>query len=117
MTVGGKPGPQKKVPGVYVMTEREFQDKVLKYAQYLGLLCYHTHDSRRSQAGFPDLVIVGKRTIFAELKSERGKLSNPQREWLLRLRDSGQEVYVWRPDDWPTVQDVLLSVQGRTINA
>ena len=108
MTVGGRPGPQKKHPGVYVMTEKEFQDKVVKYAQYLGILCYHTYDSRRSQRGFPDLVLVGKhKVVYVELKSARGKVSNEQREWLTRLTSAGQAAYVWRPDDWPSIEVFL----------
>ena len=40
------------------VTEKEFQAVVVEYAQRLGYMVYHTYDSRRSQRGFPDLVMV-----------------------------------------------------------
>ncbi len=86
------------------MSEATLQTSVTGLAQSLGYLCYHTHDSRRSQPGFPDLVMVraiSGRLIFAELKTERGRQSVQQREWERALHASGQgEVYLWRPTDW-----------------
>lgn len=86
------------------MNEATLQSNVTEFARSLGYLCYHTHDSRRSQPGFPDLVMVraiAGRLIFAELKTERGKQSAAQREWERALRAGGQgEVYLWRPTDW-----------------
>ena len=92
------------------MTEREFQNLVVDWCLWHRLLVYHTHDSRRSQAGFPDLVIVGNRVIWVELKSEKGRLSLPQNEWLTRLHRAGQETYLWRPADWPAAQQILDSL-------
>ena len=40
------------------MTEKKFQAAVLQIANMYGWLAYHTHDSRRSAPGFPDLVLV-----------------------------------------------------------
>lgn len=78
-------------------TEREFQREVVKRALLFGWKVYHTYDSRRSAAGFPDLVMVrGDRLIFAELKTEEGKLSEDQEKWLTALAKTGQ-AEVWRP--------------------
>ena len=64
------------------MTEKDFQGRVVQFAKLLGWLCYHTYDSRRSEPGFPDLVLVkGKRILYRELKSESGKLSDYQKWW------------------------------------
>ena len=53
--------------------ERDFQRAVCQLAKALGCIVYHTHDSRRSEPGFPDLVIVGKRGfMFRELKQPKG---------------------------------------------
>lgn len=87
---------------------------VIELARACRWLAYHTHDSRRSAQGFPDLVMVrGDRLIFAELKSERGKLSPAQVAWLDALGEvevadpSGVTVYEWRPRDWPAIEVVL----------
>jgi hypothetical protein len=70
------------------MLEADLQSAVVKLARTLGGLVYHTHDSRRSAAGFPDLVIVFERTgaiLFAELKQD-GKHPTPeQNQWLRAL--------------------------------
>lgn len=57
-------------------SEAELQRMVTRLADTLGwTLQYHTHDSRRSQAGFPDLVLVHPgqgRIVYAELKTMKG---------------------------------------------
>jgi hypothetical protein len=89
-------------------SERDFQAGVVELARLLGWRSYHTHDSRRSAAGFPDLVLVrGKRLVFAELKSETGARSADQRTWLDALGETPAESYLWRPGDWPEVAEVL----------
>lgn len=63
-------------------------------------MAYHTHDSRRSEPGFPDLVLVkGTRLIFAELKADTGRVSPAQQRWLDALGATSRAV-VWRPRDW-----------------
>ena len=91
------------------MSEGEFQKQVLQLAELLGWLTYHTYDSRRSQAGFPDLVLVKSgRIVFAELKSQKGRVRAAQQTWLDALmRNDHVETYLWRPDDWDAVVQVL----------
>lgn len=93
--------------GVPGLSEKQFQQQVTDLCGWLGLRYYHTYDSRRSNPGFPDLLIVGSRTIFVELKSESGRMSRAQREWMEALDASGQEGHVWRPSDFDTVVRVL----------
>lgn len=82
--------------------ERDLQAAVCKLARHLGCLVYHTHDSRRSEPGFPDLVIVGRKGLmFRELKTRAGVLSEPQRVWLGKLSAAEADAAVWRPADWP----------------
>jgi len=82
------------------MGEAELLAAVRQTCRTLGLLCYHTHDSRRSERGFPDLVIVGaERVIYRELKSARGRVRPEQRAWLDALTAAGQDADVWRPGD------------------
>ena len=89
--------------------EKDFQRAIEEYAQLCGWAYYQTYDSRRSNAGFPDLTLVrGNRLIFAELKSPRGKVRPAQVEWLARLDQvPAVEVYLWRPSDWPDIEKLL----------
>lgn len=97
------------------MTENAFQNKIINLCKWLGLAVYHTYDSRMSVAGFPDLVIVGRHgVIFAELKSTKGKVSLAQEEWLNRLRQADALVFLWRPEDWPEVENRLTELAGRS---
>ena len=91
------------------MTERAFLGAVVELAALTGWLAYHTHDSRRSQAGFPDLALVrAGRLILAELKAAKGRVRPAQAVWLDALGGvDGVEVYLWRPQDWPAIEAVL----------
>lgn len=91
------------------LTETEWQTAILAYAKSHRWLAYHTHDARRSQAGFPDLTLVrAGRLVFAELKDMRRKPTEAQVEWLERLRDCiGVEAFLWRPCDIEQVRRVL----------
>jgi NMD protein affecting ribosome stability and mRNA decay len=92
-------------------TEKQFADKVVALAQLTGWRVYRTWISIRSPAGFPDLVLAkpGRKLIIAELKSERGRLTPAQREWLELLKQvQGIDVYIWRPSDWKVIESVLV---------
>lgn len=81
------------------MSESDLDRKVQQIARGLGLLVYHTFDSRRSAPGWPDLTIVGRSVLYRELKRENGRLTTAQRAWLAALGDAGQDAGVWRPSD------------------
>lgn len=90
------------------MTEEELLANVKDAATKFGWLFYHTRDSRSSDAGFPDVVLVrpsgadSARLVFAELKTEKGAVSPSQTQWLALLGwvGAGVEVYTWRPSTW-----------------
>lgn len=89
-------------------TEKQFEAQVKELAMRFGWLYYHTWRSIRSPAGFPDCVMVkGDWVIFAELKSEKGKVTEPQKEWLDALFIAGEEVYTWRPSQFDDIVKVL----------
>ena len=88
-------------------SERVFQNHVVRMARALGWKVYHTHDSRRSAPGFPDLCMVRERVVFAELKTNTGRVSSAQREWEDALRSAGAEHWVWRPDDLHLIERTL----------
>lgn len=84
------------------MTEDELQDGLIRHATLHGWLVYHTHDSRRSQAGFPDLVLLrGDTLILWELKNAKRKVSPEQQVWLDALGGAKNvEAAVVRPADY-----------------
>jgi hypothetical protein len=89
--------------------ERELLQQVRDLARLLGWRVYHTHDSRRSPEGFPDLVLVRPpRLLFVELKREGRGPTLAQHGWLEALAAvPGVEVYLWRPGDWELVVATL----------
>jgi hypothetical protein len=92
-----------------VVTERD----LTAYVRDLAKLCrwkrYHAWLSKHSPAGFPDEVLVrAPRLIFAELKSEKGALTDAQAAWLNELSQvPGLEVYVWKPADMDAIAETL----------
>lgn len=88
-------------------TEKQFQADVIREARRAGWRVYHAFNSNRSTPGFPDLVLVRDRVIFAELKTATGKLTSEQDDWIQALRGAGITAVVWRPVDWPAIMDTL----------
>lgn len=84
------------------LTEKDFQQLIIDTARALGWLVYHTHDSRRSAPGFPDLILLRPpELVVVEVKPAAGSrratvadvaarpewlrhpdLTNEQAEWL-----------------------------------
>jgi len=86
------------------ISEAQLQQMVIDLAHWAGFMHYHTHDSRRSRPGFPDLVLVHTTTgrlIFVELKSDKGRIRPEQDVWLQHLGKQ-HEAYLWRPAHWHT---------------
>lgn len=106
------------------MTEANLQSAVIDLAQELGWMVFHARTGRTGsgawltymagQSGYPDLTLARKGTVlFVELKSEKGRLSEGQKEWGQHLtpnqRNACHSYHVWRPLDWidGTVETVL----------
>lgn len=99
-------------------SEAALQAQIIELARLLNFRVAHFRAARTEKgwrtpvaadgAGFPDLTLCKPgRLIFVEVKSHRGRLSAAQREWIEALRAAGQEVYVWRPDDFDEIERVL----------
>ena len=75
------------------VSEQQFQRRIVALAQAHGWLVYHTHDSRRSEPGFADLVMArpNRGIIFAELKSQDGSVKPAQARWLAALGLASQK--------------------------
>lgn len=90
------------------ISEKNFEQLVKEAARVNNWLYYHTWRSIHSPAGFPDCVMVrDDRLIFAELKTEKGKLMPAQQQWLEALAETEVEVFLWRPSDWEEITEVL----------
>ena len=94
----------RKAARVYVdILEAAFQAQIVRLAELTGWKVYHTHDSRRSQEGFPDLILIRRtRMIVAELKTRDETTTFDQRIWLgAFIGTSHPEIALWRPDAPP----------------
>jgi hypothetical protein len=111
--------------GVLPVTEAQFQAQIIDLARLKGWRIHHcrpavlpsgkwaTHIS--GDPGFCDLVLArAGRVIFVEVKSEKApkKLPPNQQAWADALTSDlpgvdGQEHYVWRPSDFPSILKIL----------
>ena len=100
-------------------TERDFGKQVEDLLDLFGWRWCHFRPARTEQGwrtaisgyeGFPDYIAArGNRLLIAEIKSDKGKLTDQQRHWLDALWECGQEVYLWRPADFEEIARVLRS--------
>lgn len=96
------------------MRERDLQESVRQICRALGRPYYHTHDSRRSPEGFPDVVsVVDGHLLFRELKSASGRCTPAQLRWLAALSQIDRvSATVWTPEDWLTGR-IEAEIRGR----
>ncbi len=90
------------------MREKDLMQAILDAARLLGWKCYHTFDSRRSEPGWPDVVCLkNDRCIVYETKTERGKPTPAQLDWLAAFNDAGIPAKIVRPADLDSVLNEL----------
>lgn len=97
---------QSAIPGN--ASEARFQEWCEDVARRYGWVVHHSNDSRRADAGLPDLVMLspvvkGNQVVLAvlELKSATGKLTKEQTDWQAGLSAATTLVTgVLRPSDW-----------------
>ena len=75
----------------------------------LGWQSYHTLKSHGSAPGYPDRTLWRERHLFAELKTEKGPISDHQVRVLTGLAKAGAEVYLWKPSDLDEVGKILTA--------
>lgn len=105
------------------ISEDQFLKQIIDLAHVYGWKACHTRAARTSKgwrtpvqgdgAGFPDLILVREIVIFAELKNEKGKISDAQEDWITTLNIATQtsknpgNAYIWRPSDWDRIVNIL----------
>ncbi len=94
--------------------EEAFQALVVDLAERFRWVAWHDNDSRRNDAGLPDLLLIRERVIWRELKTQKGRLSAEQAAWGELLLRCGQDWAIWRPSDWA---EVVATLTKETINA
>lgn len=101
------------------LTEREFQKAYVKALRSLEFFVGHHYDSRFSDPGtkgMPDLLVVGHGVVFmVELKREKGRLSEEQRQWIAELTAAGVIVHVCRPSDWESMMAYAEAMAQREV--
>lgn len=93
------------------MTEEQFRQQVRQIAAMYGWdHRYHAYDSRRSDPGWPDEVLANPkrgRILFVELKTDTGRLTAGQKDWLTTLDVCGVETALWRPKHMDSIIKIL----------
>ena len=99
------------------VSERMFQDQVMQLAATCGWDCHHIRPAKYGTtwktdglAGMPDLILIGKRgqgIMWAELKTDKGKLTEVQEARIVQLISNGEEVHIWRPRDLEKIKERL----------
>lgn len=104
------------------LTERQFQEIVVSFAQGRGWRVGHFRKVRVARTGgktfwetpvaadgkgFPDLELVRDRLIKAELKVGKNKLEPDQELWRDAYLKAGIEWYCWYPRDLADIYKIL----------
>ena len=103
--------------------EKDFQQQVIDLARLLGWRsahfrsvrvtrpngsCYWQTPVQGDAEGFPDTILLrGSRLVVPELKVPPNTTTPDQEAWLAAFAAAGAETYVWEPDDFEEIKEVL----------
>ena len=90
-------------------SEKQLSQAIVDLGRLLGFRVHRNWSEMHSPKGWPDLVLCKPpRLIFAEIKSQDGKVTEEQQEWLdLLAQVPGIEVHLWRPADFEEIAAIL----------
>ena len=106
----------------HLISERELAATVDALAELHGWKIFGVLEqrvyARRLSRGFPDRVMTrAGRLLFVEYKSQAGEMGPGQQDWLDALSQcrapegyrvgGGVEVYLWRPSDLDSIEEIL----------
>ncbi len=100
------------------MSERVWTRHFIQLAQSLGWRTVHFRPARTVKGwrtavegdgiGFPDVLCLRDvRLVVTELKTEKGRPTRDQTDWLAAWQAVGAETYIWRPSDRHHIVEVL----------
>lgn len=109
-----------KSAAVSRISEAQFLTQVLDLAKVYGYFRVHFRPAKTAHGwrtalsgdgvGFPDVLLAHEdrgRLIAAELKSEVGKATEAQLQWLAILAACGVETFLWRPSMLVEIAEIL----------
>lgn len=114
---------------VAAISEKTFQRQVIELAEALRWRVVHFRPGMNQRGawstamsgtyakGFPDLVLVRDRVVFAELKSAKGKQTEEQAVWGAAILIAGAEYYLWRPQDFERIRTILSKAPAKRRDA
>ena len=96
------------------LSERQFQAQVIELARRFDWMVFHPVTAQKKgvyatfqagDKGYPDLTLAkaGEGLLFAELKTDTGKLSAEQLRWAFEIQRAGGEWHLWRPSDMDAI--------------
>ena len=94
------------------ISEKAFMAAVVKMARQQHYMVYHTHTSKRSPEGFPDLICAraGSPLLAIETKTDVGQVTLAQQAWLEALAGcTGVVAECWRPAQ---LEEICRTLRG-----
>lgn len=92
------------------MTEKQLQDKIVRYLKKNGIYYVKIHNNGYMRRGIPDLLICyNGKFIGAELKSEKGRPTKEQLYELSNIKESGGQSSIIR-----TLAELVELLEGDT---
>ena len=100
------------------ITEKDFSSQIESLLNIFGWHWCHFRPARTEHGwrtalsghkGFLDYIATKPpRLLIFELKSEKGKVSSEQQEWIDLLKQcTGAEVYLWKPSQIDEIVEIL----------
>lgn len=91
------------------VTEAQYMQQIKDAARALNWRTFHCFNSRRSDKGFPDLLLIrGPNLLTLEVKSERGRVTAEQADWIAAFKQVKYvDAAIARPPNWDEILDVL----------
>ncbi len=95
-----------------ITSEAQLQSICNQFMRQRGIEFIHIEKGRTRntthRAGVPDCVIFGKnKTIFIELKTDSGKVSDEQNDYLTKMQKLGHECFIIRPRTIEMFYDII----------
>ena len=113
---------------VMKQSEADFQKTLIDLLHCYGYRVAHFRPAKTDKgwrtpvsadgSGWPDLFVVhpdSGNAFAVECKSDTGKLSPEQENWIEWLRACGIRTFVWMPKMWPEIGEIVKAWQRKEV--